>query len=211
MCGRYFLYYDKEFIIDAFQIVNEFDYEEDRFNIAPSQDVLAVVKSSTGNRAGYMKWGLIPKWADDSKIGNKLINTRSETIEEKPSFKESFYQKRCLIPASGFYEWVKQGSKKQPYQFTLEGNEPFAFAGIWSRWNKGTVGRSDEIISCSIITKESNSFMGNYHHRMPVMLRPEEGELWLERETKKDLLLMMLHENNPELAATPVTRDLNTR
>jgi putative SOS response-associated peptidase YedK len=94
MCGRYFLYYDKDFIIDAFNIVNEFDYE-DRFNIAPSQDVLTVVKGSTGNRAGYMKWGLIPKWANDPKIGIKLINARSETVEEKPSFKESFYQKRC--------------------------------------------------------------------------------------------------------------------
>lgn len=210
MCGRYFLYYDKDFIIDAFNIINEFDYE-DRFNIAPSQDVLAIVKGSTGNRAGYMKWGLIPKWANDPKIGNKLINARSETIEEKPSFKESFYQKRCLIPASGFYEWVKEDNKKQPYQFTLEDNQPFAFAGIWSRWNQGPAGAGVEKITCSILTKESNSFMGTYHHRMPVMLRREEGELWLERRTDKDILLAMLSENNPELSAEPVTRDLNTR
>ncbi|WP_226537193.1 SOS response-associated peptidase [Fictibacillus halophilus] len=210
MCGRYFLYYDKDFIIDAFNIVNEFDYE-DRFNIAPTQEVLAVIKGSTGNRAGYMKWGLIPKWAKDPKIGNKLINARSETIEEKPSFKESFYQKRCLIPASGFYEWVKEGDKKQPYQFTMEDKEPFAFAGIWSRWNQGPAGEDTEKITCSILTKESNSFMSNYHHRMPVMLRPVEGELWLERGTKKDILLAMLSENNPELTAEPVTRDLNTR
>lgn len=209
MCGRYFLYYDKDFIIDAFNIVNEFDYV-DRFNIAPSQDVLAVVKGSNGNRAGYMKWGLIPKWANDPKIGNKLINARSETVEEKPSFKESFYQKRCLIPASGFYEWVKEGDRKQPYQFTMEDNEPFAFAGLWSRWNQGP-GDGAEKITCGILTKESNSFMGNYHHRMPVMLRPEEGELWLERGTDKDILLAMLSENNPELSAEPVTRDLNTR
>ncbi|RZT23344.1 SOS response-associated peptidase [Fictibacillus sp. BK138] len=210
MCGRYFLYYDKDFIIDAFNIVNEFDYE-DRFNIAPTQDVLAVIKGSTGNRAGYMKWGLIPKWAKDPKVGNKLINARSETIEEKPSFKESFYQKRCLIPASGFYEWVKEGDKKQPYQFTMEDKKPFAFAGIWSRWNQGPAGEDTEKITCSILTKESNSFMSNYHHRMPVMLRPHEGELWLERGTDKDILLELLSENNPELTAEPVTRDLNTR
>lgn len=91
MCGRYMLYYDKDVIIDAFNLMNEFDYEE-RFNIAPSQNILAIVKASNGNRAGYMKWGLVPKWADDPKIGNKLINARSETVDEKPSFKESFYK-----------------------------------------------------------------------------------------------------------------------
>jgi putative SOS response-associated peptidase YedK len=210
MCGRYFLYYNKDFIVDAFNLVNEFEYTE-RFNIAPSQNVLTIVKGSTGNRAGHMKWGLIPKWAKDPKIGNKLINARSETIDEKPSFKESFYQKRCIIPASGFYEWVKEGNQKRPYQFTLEDSEPFAFAGIWSRWKHESDGEVQEKVTCSLLTKESNSFMESYHHRMPVMLKPNEGELWLERGTEKGALLAMLSENNPELIAEPVTRDLNTR
>jgi putative SOS response-associated peptidase YedK len=210
LCGRYMLYYEKDIIIDAFNLVNEFEYEE-RFNIAPSQEVLSIVKGGNGNRAGYMKWGLIPKWANDPKIGNKLINARSETINEKPSFKESFYQKRCLIPASGFYEWVKEGTKKQPYQFTLEDNEPFAFAGIWSRWKQGSDGSGDEKITCSILTKASNSFMEKYHHRIPVMLKHEEGEMWLDRSTEKETLLTILNQNNPDLSVEPVTRNLNTR
>jgi putative SOS response-associated peptidase YedK len=118
MCGRYMLYYDKDFIVDAFNLVNDFDFEE-RFNIAPTQQVLAIVKGNEGNRAGYMQWGLIPHWANDPKIGSKLINARSETVNEKPSFKDSFTRKRCLIPASGFYEWKKEGSKKQPYLFQM--------------------------------------------------------------------------------------------
>lgn len=208
MCGRYMLYYDKDVIIDAFNLVNEFDYEE-RYNIAPSQNILAIVKSNNGNRAGYMKWGLIPKWANDTKIGNKLINARSETVDEKPSFKESFYQKRCLIPASGFYEWVKEGNKKQPYQFSLEHKKPFAFAGIWSRWAGEVNGEIKERITCSILTKASNSSMGNYHHRMPVMLKPEEGDAWLNRSAEKDDLLTILQKNDPELFVEQVSIDLN--
>lgn len=210
MCGRYMLYYDKDVIIDAFNLVNEFDYEE-RFNIAPSQDVLTIIKGKDGNRAGYMKWGLIPKWADDPKIGNKLINARSETVYEKPSFKESFYQKRCLIPASGFYEWIKDGKEKQPYQFYLKEKQPFAFAGIWSRWKREEQGNTVEKITCSIITKASNSFMEKYHHRMPVMLKPKEGELWLDRNTEIESLITTLNQNDPNLMTESVTIDLSTR
>lgn len=209
MCGRYMLYYEKDVIIDAFNLVNEFDYEE-RFNIAPSQEVLAVVKGSNGNRAGYMKWGLVPKWSTDLKIGNKLINARSETIDQKPSFKESFYQKRCLIPASGFYEWVQSDSgKKQPYAFKLEGKKPFAFAGIWSRWTGEVNGNTEERITCSILTKASTPLMQRYHHRMPVMLKPQEGEKWLNRSVEKDTLLSILDRNAPDLDVEQVSFDLN--
>jgi putative SOS response-associated peptidase YedK len=210
MCGRYMLYYEKDVIIDAFNLVNEFDYEE-RFNIAPSQNVLAIVKSNNGNRAGYMKWGLVPKWAKDPKIGNKLINARSETVNEKPSFKESFYQKRCLIPASGFYEWVKEDDRKQPYQFKLSNKQPFAFAGIWSRWQRETAGKVEERITCSILTKASNGFMKKYHDRMPVMLMPDEGEEWLDRSAENNTLFSILNENDPALQSEQVTFDLKTR
>jgi putative SOS response-associated peptidase YedK len=210
MCGRYFLYYDKDIIIDAFNLVNEFEFDK-RFNIAPSQEVLAIIKGSNGNRAGYMKWGLVPKWAKDPKIGNKLINARSETIDEKISFKDSFQQKRCLIPASGFYEWVKEGNKKQPYQFYLKEKEPFAFAGVWSRWKQESDGEVHEKITCSILTKGSNSFMGKYHHRMPIMLKPEEGEIWLNRNNERETLFKLLNQNEPELFTEPAVMDLNTR
>ncbi|MFG6494481.1 SOS response-associated peptidase [Fictibacillus sp. UD] len=208
MCGRYMLYYDKDVIIDAFNLMNEFDYDE-RYNIAPSQNILTIVKASNGNRAGYMKWGLVPKWADDPKIGYKLINARSETVDEKPSFKESFYKRRCLIPASGFYEWVKEGNKKQPYQFSLVQKKPFAFAGIWSRWAGEVDGKEEERITCSILTKSSNSSMEKYHHRMPVILEADEGDVWLDRYTEKGKLLSILHYNNPELFVEQVSSELN--
>lgn len=202
------LYYEKDVIIDAFNLINEFDYDE-RFNIAPSQNILAVVKASNGNRAGYMKWGLVPAWADDPKIGNKLINARSETIDEKPSFKESFYRRRCLIPASGFYEWVKEGNKKQPYQFSLEEKKPFAFAGIWSRWTGNVNGKEEERITCSILTKPANASMEKYHHRMPIILEADEGDVWLDRYAEKENLLSILHHNDPDLFVEPVLSDLN--
>ncbi len=204
------LYYEKDVIIDAFNLVNEFDYDQ-RFNIAPSQKVLSVIKASTGNRAGYMKWGLVPSWAKDPKIGNKLMNARSETVSVKPSFKDSFLQKRCLIPASGFYEWIlDEGiAKKQPLQFTLKDKKPFAFAGIWSRWKGEINGQPEERITCSILTKASNSSMEKYHHRMPVILEPDVGERWLDSSAGKDKLLSILQENNPELFAEQVTLDLN--
>jgi putative SOS response-associated peptidase YedK len=204
------LYYEKDVIIDAFNLVNEFDYDQ-RFNIAPSQKVLSVIKASTGNRAGYMKWGLVPSWAKDLQIGNKLMNARSETVSEKPSFKDSFLQKRCLIPASGFYEWILEdgSAKKQPLQFTLIDKKPFAFAGIWSRWTGEVNGQQEERITCSILTKASNSSMEKYHHRMPVMLEPDVGESWLDSSAGKDKLLSILQENNPELFVEQVTLDLN--
>lgn len=204
------LYYEKDVIIDAFNLVNDFDYDQ-RFNIAPSQKVLSVIKASTGNRAGYMNWGLVPSWAKDPKIGNKLMNARSETVSEKPSFKDSFLRKRCLIPASGFYEWILEdgSTKKQPLQFTLKDKKPFAFAGIWSRWKGEINGQPEERITCSILTKASNSSMEKYHHRMPVMLEPDVGERWLDGSAGKDKLLSILQENNPELFAEQVTLDLN--
>jgi putative SOS response-associated peptidase YedK len=204
------LYYEKDVIIDAFNLVNEFDYDQ-RFNIDPSQKVLSVIKASTGNRAGYMKWGLVPSWAKDPKIGSKFTNARSETVSEKPSFKDSFLQKRCLIPASGFYEWILEdgSAKKQPLQFTLKDKKPFAFAGIWSRWKGDINGQPEERITCSILTKASNASMEKYHHRMPVMLEPDVGERWLDSSAGKDKLLLILQENNPELFAKQVTLDLN--
>jgi putative SOS response-associated peptidase YedK len=198
------LYYEKDVIIDAFNLMNEFDYEE-RYNIAPSQQVLAIVKSKKGNRAGYMQWGLIPKWAKDPKIGSKLINARSETVYEKPSFKESFIQKRCLIPASGFYEWRKEGNKKQPYLFCLSDKQPFAFAGIWSRWKRESDEGTDERITCSILTKKANSFIEQYHDRMPVMFLPDEGEAWLKKETEQETLMKMIHQSDFPLFSESAT------
>ncbi|WNB90753.1 SOS response-associated peptidase [Bacillus sp. NEB1478] len=204
MCGRYMLYYEKDVIIDAFNLINEFDYEE-RYNIAPSQQILAIVKSKDGNRAGNMQWGLIPNWAKDPKIGNKLINARSETVNEKPSFKESFINKRCLIPASGFYEWRKEGSKKQPYLFCLPDKRPFAFAGIWSRWKQESDGRTEEKITCSILTKKANASIEDYHDRMPVMFLPDEGEEWLNKTAETKRLIHLIDQSNFTLFSEAVT------
>jgi putative SOS response-associated peptidase YedK len=208
MCGRYMLYYEKDLLIDAFNLVNEFEYEE-RFNIAPSQNVLAIIKGSNGNRAGYMRWGFVPGWADGDKFGSKLINARSETVNEKASFRESFIKQRCLIPANGFYEWKDEDGKRQPYHFFLKDNKTFAFAGIWSRWTRYSEGKKEEKVTCAILTKESNMAMENYHQRMPVLLLPEEGGLWLEKEAAKKELMQLISDSNPPLEASPVSMEVN--
>lgn len=186
MCGRYSLFANKEELIDRFDIINGLEWEwEERYNIAPSQNVLAVVGSAEGNRAGFLRWGLIPFWANDIKIGNKMINARAETLHEKRSFKHLLERRRCLIIADGFYEWKKEGSQKQPYRIQLKSQEPFAFAGLWDRWQQG-----DTIIqSCTIITTEANELVKEVHHRMPVILEKEDESIWLDRSITDPQLL----------------------
>ncbi|MFD1706907.1 SOS response-associated peptidase [Siminovitchia sediminis] len=191
MCGRYSLFTDRNEWMDRFHLINGEELEwMKRYNIAPSQQVLAVVKSDAGNKAGFLKWGLVPCWANDPKIGYKMINARSETADQKPSFKKLLKRRRCLIPADGFYEWKrKERNSKQPYRFQLKTKEPFAFAGLWDRWEHG-----DEIIqSCTILTTGANSLVKDVHDRMPVILTPEAEQVWLDRSVEdssvlKDLL-----------------------
>ncbi|WP_235839004.1 SOS response-associated peptidase [Desulfosporosinus metallidurans] len=144
--------------------------------MAPSQQVPVVIHQNGGNRLLMVRWGLIPYWAKDESIGNKLINARAETLEEKPSFRRSFEQRRCLVLADGFYEWKKEGRVKKPYRITLLDGRPFAFAGLWDSWLSPT---GQTINSCAIITTTPNKLMEPIHNRMPVILPQDMESVWL--------------------------------
>jgi putative SOS response-associated peptidase YedK len=168
------------------------------FNVAPGQPIAAVRDPQT-KKVELFKWGLVPAWAKDPLIGHKLINARSETIAEKPSFKQAFLRRRCLIPADGFYEWKTEGSHKQPYLFKMSGGKPFTFAGIWELWRDRA---GVEMTTCAIITTTPNSIIANYHDRMPVILDEKVRWHWLE-ETPVETLQKILMPYPPEEMATP--------
>ncbi|MCI0532368.1 MAG: SOS response-associated peptidase [candidate division Zixibacteria bacterium] len=178
MCGRF------TFTIAEAQARKIFEAElgeirvSPRYNIAPTQYIPVIAPDEEGTPVlTQMKWGLIPAWAPDESIGTRMINARSETISEKRTFKAALVKRRCLIPADGFYEWVKKGKEKIPLRITLKDEKPFAFAGLWDRWKNP---RGEEIKSCTIITCAANNFMKKYHQRMPVILKPKERKLWLD-------------------------------
>ena len=149
-----------------------------RYNIAPTQSVMTVIVTPQLQRQfQFMRWGLIPSWAKDMKIGSKTINARSETVAEKPAFRSAIKHRRCLIIADGFYEWQPQGKKKQPYYFTMANSEPFAFAGLWENWESP---EGENIVSCSIITTAANETVQPVHDRMPVILPDTAWEEWLD-------------------------------
>lgn len=180
MCGRFTLTADIDFVMKRFTLSEKFNVTEyqPRYNIAPSQPLLCVIHDGEANRAGYLKWGLVPSWSKDPKIGNKMINARAETLAEKPSFKASFKKRRCLIIADSFYEWKKDGNRKIPMRIKLKNDQPFAMAGLWERWQDN---EGQQINSCTIITTSPNELMKDIHDRMPVILSPEDEKIWLDR------------------------------
>lgn len=181
MCGRFTLFADAVKIADRFYVVNlDHSLVRPRYNIAPSQNVAAVVRDSEKqeNRLGMLRWGLIPIWAKDMSIGYKMINARSETVHEKPAFKRLLKKRRCLIPASGFFEWKKTQGRKQPYHIRLKNNEVFSFAGLWDQWEY----EGEIVNSCTILTTRPNELMTDIHNRMPVILTKESEKIWLNEE-----------------------------
>lgn len=186
MCGRFTLVSDMDLILHRFKLAYTDVEHAPRYNIAPSQQVLAIISDGKERRIGHLKWGLIPHWAKDERIGYKMINARAETLAEKPSFKHLFKRRRCLIPADGFYEWKKENGKKTPMRIRLKSGEPFAFAGLWSRWVSPD-GR--DVYSCTIVTTRPNRLMETIHDRMPVILRPEGEEVWLDKSIEEPELL----------------------
>ena len=211
MCGRYSQTQSAEIIAKAFQVDN-LPTLEPRYNIAPTQSVSSVLQTSasTNRQFKMLHWGLIPSWAKDSKMGAKLINARGETVAEKPAFRSAFRQRRCLVLADGFYEWQQQEQKKQkqPFYFRLSDEQPFAFAGLWERWEDAT---GEEIESCTLLTTEANELMQPIHNRMPVILDPKDYDLWLDLEVKKqELLQPLLHPyRSEEMTAYPVSTVVN--
>lgn len=172
MCGRFTLTADAEAIQQAFNL-ETLPNIAPRYNVAPSQPV-AVITNEQPKELTFHQWGLIPSWAKDPIIGNRMINARSETAHEKPSFRSALKRRRCLIPATGFYEWPSKGSP--PVYIKMQEETLFAFAGLWEIWHSP---EGSEVRSCTILTGDTNDLLAQYHHRMPIILPPERYGDWL--------------------------------
>lgn len=196
MCGRYTLTANIDTISQRFKLDAHGLKIEPRYNIAPSQEAPVIVVED-GKVLKMMRWGLIPSWAKDESIASKTINARAETLYHRPSFKKSLTEKRCLVPADGFYEWKKEGRKKIPIRFVLKNRDVFAFAGLWDTWRNQ---RGELIFSFTIITTQANDLIRPIHDRMPVILKREYEELWLDPEVNDvDKLLSLLIPYPPEM------------
>jgi putative SOS response-associated peptidase YedK len=179
MCGRFTLKTEPETLTETFPGFTMPDELSPSYNIAPSQEV-AVVPNNGENKVEFFQWGLIPSWAKDPKIGNRMINARAETLAEKPSFRMPYKRRRCLVLADGFYEWRQEprSKSKTPIYIRLESDKPFAFAGLWEAWHPSA--DNDPLFSCTIITTTPNSLLETIHRRMPVILDPDAYDQWLE-------------------------------
>ena len=178
MCGRFSQTASTDIIAEQFQ-VTDLPLFPPRYNIAPSQPVVAIriEPDTTTRRLVQLRWGLIPSWAKDTKIGNQCINAKAETVAEKPAFRSAFKKRRCLVIATGFYEWQRQGPVKQPMWIGLRSQQPFAFAGLWEHW---TPTEGEPLETCTIITTEPNELMQSIHNRMPVILARTSYDQWLD-------------------------------
>jgi putative SOS response-associated peptidase YedK len=209
MCGRYTLRTSLSKVVAEFhaRLATQLPL---RYNIAPNQQILVIRESEDGNsrEAVPLRWGLVPRWAKDPGIGNQLINARSETVASKPAFADSFRNRRCLIPADGFYEWKRAGRDKQPHFIQMEDGRPFAFAGLWEHWE----GQGEIIESCAVLTTAANDVVAPLHNRMPVILDAGDYDLWLDRAvTDPERLAPLLRSNAAQrMHATPVSPLVNS-
>jgi putative SOS response-associated peptidase YedK len=189
MCGRYTLANPNPRRLRLrFGITEEAEIEEEpRFNIAPTDPVLAVRERSDEREIGTLRWGLVPgKWATEKK-GRPLINARAESIQTQPAFAESFRERRCLVPADGFYEWRREGRAKQPFLIHTPNDRPLAFAGLWAPWRDPSTG--EWLISAAVVTTAANETVGRLHNRMPAILGDDEWRLWIDPELRDEALL----------------------
>lgn len=206
MCGRFNLITDAEGIVEFFNVLYCPELQP-RYNIAPSQEVPAVIWVEGERKVVMLRWGLVPSWAKDPGIGNRMINAKSETVAEKPSFRAAFRRRRCLIPATGFYEWQARPGGKQPYHIHLQGGGLMAFAGLWEHWEaQGQVLRT-----CTILTTDANAAIAPLHERMPVILDSADHATWLANDASPDVLLELLKPHAElGLVAEPVSRRVNS-
>ncbi len=208
MCGRYTLTLPLSELVDSFHVPPpEFDFQP-RYNIAPTQDVPVVAQDREGRRMGLLRWGLVPFWADDPRIGNRLINARSETVAEKPAFRQPFRRRRCLIPADGFFEWKKEKEGKTPYWIHPSRGRLFAMAGIWDRWEPE---EGDPLYTFSILTTRAAPEIRAIHPRMPLMIPDSRRDTWLDPEASTDDLEPLLEASmEGGLAFHPVSTEVNS-
>jgi len=207
MCGRFTLRTPASQVAEAFGVLPFADLQP-RYNIAPSQAVPVVRRAQNdGRELAFLKWGLVPSWADDPAIGFKMINARGDTVATKPSFRKAFKVRRCLVVADGFYEWQKTDGKKQPHFIRLKDDRPFAFAGLWEHWGR----EGQEIDSCTIITTDANELMAPIHNRMPVIVAPSDYDVWLDPEIQEVERLQPLLRPYPadQMTAYPVSTVVN--
>ena len=209
MCGRFTLTVDPADLKEEFQDYTFPSQFAPRFNIAPSQPILAIPNDGK-NTADFFVWGLIPSWAKEPDVGNRLINARGETLAEKPSFRGSYKYKRCLILADGFYEWkAEPGTKtKTPYFIHMKDRKPFAFAGLWDEWNDSD---GSQVKSCTIVTTDPNELMTSIHNRMPLILKPADYAQWLDTSPRTPESLQPLIKPFPadKMSAYPVSTLVN--
>ena len=204
MCGRFAFYSPSEATAALFGASGKIDVKP-RYNIAPTQDIAAIrVNEEAQRELTLLRWGLVPFWAKDPSIGNRMINARVETVAEKPAFRAAFRRRRCLVLADGFYEWKKERSGKTPYLITLASGKPFALAGLWEHWQAKD--SEESIDSATMITTDANDFMAQLHHRMPVILEPDTADRWLAGD---DDLVAYATSDGPPLSAWPVDRRVN--
>jgi putative SOS response-associated peptidase YedK len=206
MCGRYTLSTPAGRLAEEFQLDSTVEIPPS-YNVAPTQQVAAVLEDEGGRRLEMLRWGLVPSWADDPEIGARMINARSETAPEKPSFRRAFRGRRCLIPADGFYEWKRENGGKQPYYFHMQDGRPFAFAGLWESWEKG----DGTLRTCAILTTRANSVLEGVHDRMPVILPHDAYDAWLDPDAdREELGELMIPYPEDDLETYPVSRFVNS-
>ena len=209
MCGRFVLYRNLEEIQEAFDIQQVRWEPEPSYNVAPTQDVAVVVQREEVNSLEKMRWGLIPFWAKETKIGSRMINARSETLGEKPSFKRPFKSQRCLVIADGFFEWAKTDQGKIPMFIRLKSQGPLGFAGLYDLWVSP---QSEAITSCTIVTTRPNDFMQAIHDRMPLILSKSQQATWLDVATPyiDEWLSSLAPYPSQEMEAYEVSRRVNS-
>jgi putative SOS response-associated peptidase YedK len=205
MCGRFALVTEKHILEMLFDLELRGELEP-RFNIAPSEEILALRQGADGRReVCRLKWGLVPYWSKDRLMGNKLINARSESAAQKPAFRDAFRRRRVLIPVSCFYEWKKTERGKQPYCIRMKGGSPFALGALWESWPK----ESPPLQSCAILTASANELVTPIHDRMPVIIPPESYGLWLNRDTSiSDLQALLSPYAAGMMEAVPLPADI---
>lgn len=206
MCGRYSLTATPEKIAEHFQLLRQVHFQPS-YNIAPAQKILNIVELEDQSRkAVNLFWGLVPSWAKDTKNSAHLINARMETIRQKPSFRSAYKHRRCLIPATGFYEWAKYENGKQAFNIHRPDHQLFAFAGLWEQWQH----EAETLYSCTIITTTATTFMQPIHDRMPVILTPEDYHQWLNKTADTEQTFKLLdNQAYSEMVATPVGHWVN--
>ena len=210
MCGRYTLVRLAE-LTDLFPWVDAVPDAPPRYNIAPTQPILAIANDAP-DRYDFFFWGLVPPWAKDTSVGSRMINARAETLAERPAFRAAYHRRRCLIPADGFYEWKKPSNpkgEKTPMYVRMRSRKPFAFAGLWETWHAHD---GSALRSCTIITTSPNKLMATMHDRMPVILPPEKFEAWLGggERSPEELDALLRPYRDEEMEAGPVSTLVNS-